>query len=32
MSGSANADLALISRGYTNWKGASGEKEAFNNH
>jgi len=32
ISGSANADLAFISRGYTNWKDARGKKRALNNH
>ena len=31
-SGNANAALSFISKGYTNWKDATGEKGAFNSH
>ena len=32
MPSSGNTDQAFISRGYSNWKDATGEKGAFNNH
>ena len=31
MLSSGIADRAIVSRGYNNWKDASGEKEVFNN-